>query len=271
MFNNKDASIILAHDIEETDILCIAAHQDDVEIMAASSIVECFNNPDKNFTAITVTDGAGSPRSGRYSDTSFEEMIEIRKLEQQNAAKIGDFSSIQLSYKSSLVKAADEALFNELKELVSKAKPSIVITHNLADKHETHVRLALLVVKVLKSLSENDRPKAVYGAEVWRGLDWLADEDKLLLDTSDNEQLQKELLSAFVSQIDGGKRYDLATMGRRCANATFLASHSTDKLKSCSYAMDLSPLIYGDMTAKQFMKRHLEKFSNDILSKLDNI
>ena len=46
--------------LEETTHLCIAAHQDDVEIMAAAPILECFGKSDKHFTAVVVSDGAGS-------------------------------------------------------------------------------------------------------------------------------------------------------------------------------------------------------------------
>jgi len=39
------------------------------------------------------------------------------------------------------------------------------------------------------------------------------------------ENLQFALLGVFESQIAGGKRYDLALMGRRRANATYFESH----------------------------------------------
>ena len=50
-------------------------------------------------------------------------------------------------------------------------------------------------------------------------------------------------LEVFDSQICGGKRYDLATEGRRVANATYAASHGVDTATAFSYAMDLTPLI----------------------------
>ena len=43
--------------------------------------------------------------------------------------------------------------------------------------------------------------------------------------------------------MSGGKRYDLATQGRRLAHATYYASHGTDEESALSYAMDLTPLI----------------------------
>ncbi len=41
----------------------------------------------------------------------------------------------------------------------------------------------------------------------------LPDEDKVAFDLSAQENLQMALLGVFDSQISGGKRYDLATMG----------------------------------------------------------
>ena len=63
---------------------------------------------------------------------------------------------------------------------------------------------------------------------MWRDLDWLMDADKVVFDVSAHENLQAALLGVFDSQICGGKRYDLATMGRRRANATYFASHGVD-------------------------------------------
>jgi len=40
--------------------LCVAAHQDDIEIMAHAGIVDCLESPGKWFGGVVVTDGAGS-------------------------------------------------------------------------------------------------------------------------------------------------------------------------------------------------------------------
>ena len=63
---------------------------------------------------------------------------------------------------------------------------------------------------------------------MWRDLDWLNDDDKQVLNVEAHENLAAALLGVFDSQIAGGKRYDLATMGRRRAHATYHASHGTD-------------------------------------------
>ncbi len=102
------------------------------------------------------------------------------------------------------------------------------------------------MIAAIRSLPSQDRPQKLFGCEVWRALDWLNDEDKVYMDLSSHENLQAALLGVFNSQICGGKRYDLAALGRRKANATFAASHGVDTTLGQSYAMDLTPLILDE-------------------------
>ena len=51
------------------------------------------------------------------------------------------------------------------------------------------------------------------------------------------------LIGLFDSQIAGGKRYDLAVLGRRRAHATYRESHQLDRSTALSLAMDLTPLL----------------------------
>jgi len=62
----------------------------------------------------------------------------------------------------------------------------------------------------------------LYGCKVWRGLDWLPDSDKFVFNFREYDNVAASLIGVFDSQISGAKRYDLAIMGRRRANATFL-------------------------------------------------
>src|SRR5947209_136837 len=83
-----DADVALVR----TTHLCVAAHQDDIEIMAYAGIAECFAREDRHFTGVVVTDGAGSPRSGRYAGFSDAEMQRVRREEQRQAADIGHYN-----------------------------------------------------------------------------------------------------------------------------------------------------------------------------------
>jgi LmbE family N-acetylglucosaminyl deacetylase len=231
--------------LSRTTHLCVSAHQDDIEIMAYHGIAECFGRSDKWFTGVVVTNGAGSPRSGIYAQYTDEEMQRVRLKEQRKAAYVGEYAcQIQLGYASSAVKDPHHAgVCDDLTAIFRAAKPSVVYLHNLADKHDTHVGVALRAIRVLRALGGEFRPEKVYGCEVWRDLDWLADEHKLALPVSARSNVAASLVGVFDSQVTGGKRYDLATQGRRLAHATYYASHGTDVETALSYAMDLTPLI----------------------------
>lgn len=231
--------------LARTTHLCIAAHQDDIELMAYHGIAECFGRSDRWFTGVVVTNGAGSPRSGLYGNHSDEQMQTVRLREQRKAAFIGEYGcQLQLGYSSSAAKDPSRTdLLEDLVEILVASRPQIVYAHNLADKHETHIAVVLRTIAALRSLSGKYRPEKVYGCEMWRGLDWLPDEDKQVLPVSSAPNIAAALVGVFDSQISGGKRYDLAAAGRRLANATYFASHNTDSETALTYAMDLTPLI----------------------------
>src|SRR6186997_2575740 len=81
--------------LARTTHLCVAAHQDDIEIMAYHGITECFGRSDRWFSGVIVTNGAGSPRSGIYGSYTDAQMQEVRRQEQRKAALVGEYS-IQL-------------------------------------------------------------------------------------------------------------------------------------------------------------------------------
>ena len=213
--------------------------------MAYDGILQCFQQKDRWFTGIVVTDGAGSPRDDLYGDYTDEMMREVRRQEQKKAAYVGEYAAVALlDYPSKAVKTPPGAgPRDDIAALLTAARPETVYVHNLADKHDTHVAVALRTIAAIRSLPEDARPKRLYGVEVWRDLDWMVDSDKVALDLSPHENLQAALVGVFDSQICGGKRYDLATQGRRRAHATYHASHGTDESTSLCYAMDLTPLV----------------------------
>jgi len=277
----KDAAQVLVPDgikpeaaFRRTTALCIAAHQDDTEIMAYHAIAECYGEKNKWFTSVILTDGAGSPRSGVYADHSDEDMKRIRAKEQNAAALVGGYSAqIQLGYSSAEVKkAGNVVLIDELTNIIAKCLPEVVYTHNLADKHDTHVATALRVIAAIKKLPEDKRPSKLYGMEVWRDLDWLADSEKSVFDASVHENLAQALLGLFDSQVCGGKRYDLAALGRRKANATFLGDHATDEVAAAIYGIDMTELfVIQEMTPEDFILKRIEGFRDDVESKLKRL
>ena len=257
--------------LKRTTHMAISAHQDDIEIMAYDGINRCFGRDDQWFSAVVVTNGAGSPRNGLYADFTDKRMQEVRRVEQKKAAFVGEYSALaMLDYSSAEVKDPDNAdVANEIKELVLAAGPRVIYTHNLADKHDTHIGTALKVIKALRMLPEEALPEKVYGCEVWRNLDWMMDDEKVAFDVSGHPNIAAALVGVFDSQICGGKRYDLATYGRRTQNATYFESHGTDEADALSYAMDLTPLIRDkNLDIEGYVTGYIDRFKTDVRNRL---
>jgi LmbE family N-acetylglucosaminyl deacetylase len=257
--------------LERTTHLAIAAHQDDIEIMAAAPILACFQQSDQWFTGVVVTDGRGSPRNGTYQNYSDEAMRLVRIQEQKKAAVIGEYAAqIMLDYPSKTIKDSSKTdPVEDILAILGSTYPKSVYTHNLADKHDSHVAVALRVIQAIRHMPETVRPEKVFGCEVWRGLDWMLDTDKISFDVSGHENLQAALVGVFDSQITGGKRYDLASLGRRRANATYFQSHSVDTAQGLIYGMDLTPLIENQhQDIGEFVDEHIQSFAKDVAGRI---
>ena len=213
--------------------------------MAFHGILQCFASDKKWFSGVTCTNGAGSSRSGPYAKCSDQDLMVIRRKEQNTAAVIGEYAAmVQLDYPSKSVKSPTETdLKDDLITVLNATQPQVIYTHNPADKHDTHIGVTISAIQAMRELPQAQRPKQVIGCEVWRDLDWLPDDKKVIMNVSNRDNLAAALNGVFDSQIAGGKRYDLAIQGRRAANATFFDSHSTDAASQIIFGIDLTPLI----------------------------
>ena len=134
----------------------------------------------KSWPGTPCSTPSGSPPSivtdGRDSTT--------RLLEQKRAASLGHYAAvIWLDHASSDVKRPSyPALASDLNAILSAVRARWVYTHNLADRHDTHVAVALHTVRALRANPSS--VERVLGCEVWRALDWLQPEDKVTLDVS---------------------------------------------------------------------------------------
>ena len=153
-FRNENASVYYPKEesLSEVTDICIAAHQDDIEIMAYAPIAECYDSSTRSFCGVVVTDGAGSPRTGEYADYTDEQMKQVRIAEQRKAADLGKYRAVvQLGYPSKAVKdAKNPDPIDDIYELLMQVRPKYLYTHNIADKHETHVAVALRVIEAVK-------------------------------------------------------------------------------------------------------------------------
>ena len=251
--------------------LAVGAHQDDLEFMAFHGIIECFHSAENWFGGVTCSNGAGSARIGAYARYSDEEMMLVRRDEQKQAAIVGRYSAmVQLDYPSSVAKnPADQRLREDLRAILQASKPRHVYTHNPADKHDTHIAVVIPLIQAIRDLPRSERPETVHGCEVWRNLDWLGDDEKVVHDVSGHDNLAASVNGIFDSQIAGGKRYDLAVLGRRRANATFFSSHTTDNSDALAFAMDLTPLAHDDsLDIVAYVTAAIDRFRADVEKKL---
>ena len=228
--------------------LVVAAHADDVEIMAWHALLHA-----ERLAAVIVTDGRDST---------------TRLQEQKRAASLGRYAAvIWLDHASPDIKQpACPGLACDLNAILSALRARWVYTHNLADRHDTHVAVALHTVRALRA---NRSPvERVLGCEVWRALDWLQPQDKVTLDVSGLEERVMPLLGAFGSQI-ASKRYDLAAAGRKRANATFLDPHAAEQSTALEYAMDLTPLVRDPtLDIARWTLQFVERFARDLETRL---
>ncbi len=239
----SDAATALAM----TTHLGIGAHPDDLEIIAMQGILAAHTSDTAHFTGIVACDGAGSPRNGIYAEYDDQQMSRVRRQEQRDAASLGHYAAlVQLGYRSDDIKQDAGPLTDSLAILLQQAQPDVVYLHQLVDRHATHRVLARASLAALRRLPAEQRPSQVYGVEVWGSLDWLPGAWRAAIPIDDPEQLQARLLRCHDSQINGGKRYDLAIVARQKANATLTESHATDKVDACALAMDLSGLVADD-------------------------
>lgn len=254
-----------------TTHLGIGAHQDDLEFMAFHGILACFDQTDRWFGGVIMTDGRGSSRQGKYRDWTDAQMAAERIQEQRRAATLGQYGFVaQLGYASQDVRQSQAAATRgDIVTILQATRPKVVYLHNLADKHDTHVGCALRCLEALRLLPADQRPETVYGCEVWRDLDWLVDEEKTPMPISERPELAQKLNAIFATQIAGGKRYDLAVLGRRTANATFSSAHSSDRETSMQWAMDLTPLIKDDtLDPLAYVIGFVDRLKSDIAARI---
>ncbi len=258
--------------LARTTHLAIGAHQDDLEIFAYHAIEHCHDHEDAWFGGITVTNGAGSARTGVYETFSDEAMQAVRHEEQNEAARLGHYGfQAQLGHSSQGVKERSSGahVVARLEQLLLAARPRHLYLHNPADKHDTHIAVLQRSLEALRRLPTEARPEQVLGCEVWRDLDWLDDAHKVALPVGRLPELEERLLAVFQSQVEGGKDYVRATLGRRRANATFFQSHAVDEASGYTFAMDLTPLLAPDAPSlEDFVRTHLKRFEEDVLARM---
>jgi len=249
--------------LRATRQLGVVAHADDLEIAAIKGILDAYDAPTPSFTGVVVCDGAGAARQGG-SPAAVNEVRREREREQERAAELGRYAAVVfLAHPSASVRSGEPAVGVDLTQVLAETSADVVYTHSPLDAHDTHVAVVMELLEVLRRLPLERRPARVVGCEVWRDLDWLPEPHRVALDVGAQRELQGELLRAFSSQV-GGKRYDLAALGRRQAHATFRHADRPDETAGVVFGVDLAPLLVPEApSVEQFVLDLIETFKLD--------
>ena len=265
--------VSIADAVARTTHLGIGAHQDDLEIMAVEGILACHDSKERWFGGVIVNNGASAPRTGQFADYSDAQIAAVRIEEQKKAADIGQYGfQALLGYSNEETKdPGDGRCTEDIAEILKAARPEVVYTHNLLDKHYAHVAVTIQTIQAIRMMNPEDRLRRVVGCEVWRDLDWLVGDDKVVMDTTGRAELQTRLLEVFESQL-AGKRYDRAAMGRRIAHATYLDPHENDHVEGAIFGMDLMPLIEDDsLSIREYALGYVERLRSAVADQLDEL
>ncbi|QDU84554.1 GlcNAc-PI de-N-acetylase [Planctomycetes bacterium Pla163] len=262
--------------LARTTHLCIAAHPDDAEWIGYHGVAACFDHADAWFTAAIVTDGAGSVRGGPHAHLTATELVGVRRAEQRRAAELGRYAAAaQLGWPSSAARdGGNDALRDELVALLAATRPTHVYVHAPTDRHATHVGVCARALEALRRADRDLglRPERVLGVEGWGDLDWLAPEDRVALDVSARPHLFAALIGAHDSQIEGGKRYDLAMAARWRANATFAEPRALDRADAVALAVDLTAAArHGGPSPDAVVAGLCERFERDVRERLTGV
>jgi LmbE family N-acetylglucosaminyl deacetylase len=246
----------------------IVAHSDDLEIMATHGILECYDQEDAFFLGIVLTNSAMSPCND--SSKSAAEIMTQRRIEQNKAAFLGNYSAVIIFDQTSQeIQTNKTSIVNDLITLVNQTHVTTAYIHNVFDRHPTHIAASIVSLDALRNCIHSSQIKFVYGCEVWGSLDWLPLPYKCALDVSKFPHISEALIKVFHSQINGGKLYDHAAIGRRISNATFANSHQKDVSKQVIYALNMLPLLRGKCTnLEQYMNDCLDCFRSEKLSNI---
>ena len=214
-----------AEALARTTHLAVGAHQDDIEIMAYHGILECFAQRGPLVHCGHHDERRGSsagPASTR--DFTDEEMQKVRREEQRKAAVVGEYAAVALlDYPSAAGEGASRARRRRRPQGRPGRRAADGRLHAQPRRQARHPRRHRAAADPGPPRGRARSPvrgscSAARCGATWTG--W-STTDKVALDVSGHENLAAALVGVFDSQIAGGKRYDLATLGRRRAHATY--------------------------------------------------
>ena len=207
--------------------------------------------------------------------TPIEEMQQVRLLEQRKAAYVGEYAcQIQLAFTSSEVKNPKEtAVVEDLAKILLRRQPRVRLPAQSRRqaryaRRRHHARHRRAARRARPSQAEEGlwlRSLARPGLDARRRQAGAAG-------VSARSNIAAALVGVFDSQVSGGKRYDLATAGRRLAHATYYASHGTDQETALNFAMDLTPLVEDpSLSVADYVLSLVDRFRADVSRRVNAV
>ncbi len=255
-----------------TNLLAIASHHDDIELMAMDGVLKAYGSKKYAFYACVVGDASNCNKIGKYADCSDKELMETRNQEQARASQIGEYEDLILLKKSqSDIEDLDNTtIVKELQKIILDINPDVVYTHNIFDRNLSHVRLALKVIEAILALPEESRPRLLYGCEIFRSLDWLPERYRVNFDISDNKEIQSRLIGVYDTMAEHSQNFAKAVVGRKLSNATFLGDKMGEEDKMLWFGLNLTPVISKGIPLKDYVIKILNDYNKEMLDNIDS-
>ena len=120
------------------------------------AILACFQQQDRWFTGVVVTDGRGSPRTDVYEQYATTRCAWCASMSSAVRPQWADTPPpcCSITPAGPSRTASDRRPIEDLVKLLQTCRPQEVYTHNLADKHDTHVAVTLRTIAAIRSLSK---------------------------------------------------------------------------------------------------------------------
>lgn len=201
-------------------LLAVGCHPDDLSIFFGGTLARYA---DEGWTVIgvTVDEGRGSPHSFEMDPDT---LVATRSRELAwEASRLG----YRLEHFALPGVKTDEtraAALERLVDLILADPPELVITHNLADAHASHVAVAQLALRALLVAKERE-PRLVL-PEVWQGDGWEpVHYPNVRVDVTQYMNIKMAAISQHASQIYDTP-YLMGAWGLNLYRAGFASSHT---------------------------------------------
>ena len=154
----------------------------------------------------------------------------------------------------------------EIAEIIRACRPEIVYTHNLADKHDTHVAVAMRTIAAIRSLPAGQRPKRCIRLKYGAGLTGSTTMKKSALTPPSTPTLRR---CSGIRQPDCGRQALRQRAGPQARERHF-RKHDTDDVKA-SYGLDIAELVNSDMDYFDFINRFIKNFRKDVEERIRSL